>query len=53
MLGRETAGVPDIVHARADARLRIPLKAGLRSLNVAQAGAMVLGETLRQTGTFP
>jgi tRNA (cytidine/uridine-2'-O-)-methyltransferase len=53
MLGRETAGVPDIVHARADARLRIPLKAGMRSLNVAQAGAMVLGEALRQTGTFP
>ena len=53
LLGRESAGVPDEVHSRADARLRIPLKPGLRSLNVAQAGAMVLGEALRQTGGFP
>jgi len=53
LLGRESAGVPDEVHGRADARLRIPLKTGLRSLNVAQAGAMVLGEALRQTGGFP
>jgi len=53
LLGRESAGVPDAVHARADARLRIPMKSGLRSINVAQAGAMVLGEALRQTETFP
>jgi len=53
LLGRESAGVPGFVHERADARLRIPMKSGLRSLNVAQAGAMVLGEALRQTGTFP
>ena len=53
LLGRESAGVPDAVHERADARLRIPLRAGLRSLNVAQAGAMVLGEALRQTKGFP
>lgn len=53
VLGRESAGAPDFVHARADARLRIPLKSGLRSINVAQAGAMVLGEALRQTGAFP
>jgi tRNA (cytidine/uridine-2'-O-)-methyltransferase len=53
LLGRESAGVPDFVHDRADARLRIPLKSGLRSINVAQAGAMVLGEALRQTGLFP
>jgi tRNA (cytidine/uridine-2'-O-)-methyltransferase len=52
LLGRESAGVPDAVHASADARLLIPLKPGLRSLNVAQAGAMVLGEALRQTGGF-
>ena len=38
---------------RADARLRIPLRTGLRSLNVAQAGAMALGEALRQTEGFP
>lgn len=53
MVGRESAGVPDIVHAAADARLAIPLISGLRSLNVAQAAAMVLGEALRQTGHFP
>ena len=53
VLGRESAGVPDFVHDRADARLRIPLKSGLRSINVAQAGAMVLGEALRQTRLFP
>lgn len=53
LLGRESAGVPDEVHDAADARLRIPLKPGLRSLNVAQAGAMVLGEALRQTKGFP
>lgn len=53
LLGRESAGVPPFVHDRADARLRIPMKSGLRSLNVAQAGAMVLGEALRQTGMFP
>jgi tRNA (cytidine/uridine-2'-O-)-methyltransferase len=53
LLGRESAGVPDEVHASADARLRIPLKPGLRSLNVALAGAMVLGEALRQTKGFP
>jgi tRNA (cytidine/uridine-2'-O-)-methyltransferase len=53
LLGRESAGVPEEVHARADARVRIPLRAGLRSINVAQAGAMVLGEALRQTEGFP
>ena len=53
LLGRESAGVPDEVHEAADARLRIPLKPGLRSLNVAQAGAMVLGEALRQTKGSP
>jgi tRNA (cytidine/uridine-2'-O-)-methyltransferase len=53
VLGRESAGVPDAVHDRADARLRIPMKSGLRSINVAQAGAMILGEALRQTRLFP
>ena len=53
MVGRESAGVPDDVHAAADARLLIPLLPGLRSLNVAQAAAMVLGEALRQTRGFP
>jgi len=53
LVGRESAGVPDEVHTSADARLLIPLLPGLRSLNVAQAAAMVLGEALRQTGGFP
>jgi tRNA (cytidine/uridine-2'-O-)-methyltransferase len=53
LLGRESAGVPDDVHAAADARLLIPMRLGMRSINVAQAGAMVLGEALRQTKLFP
>ena len=53
MVGRESSGVPAEVAAGADARLRIPLAPGLRSLNVAVAAAMVLGEGLRQTGLFP
>ncbi len=53
LVGRETAGVPEEVHETADARLRVPMRAGLRSLNVALSAAMVLGEALRQTGHFP
>ena len=53
LLGRESAGVPQAVHDLADARLRIPIRPGLRSLNVAVAAAMVLGEALRQTGERP
>jgi len=53
LLGRESAGVPDAVHAAAAARLRIPMRPGLRSVNVALAAAMVLGEALRQTNGFP
>jgi len=53
LVGRESAGVPDEVHQAADARLLIPMQPGMRSLNVAQAAAMVLGEALRQTGLFP
>jgi tRNA (cytidine/uridine-2'-O-)-methyltransferase len=53
LLGQESAGAPQAVHEAAAARLRIPLRAGRRSLNVAQAGAMVLGEALRQTDGFP
>ena len=51
LFGRESAGVPDEVAAAADARLAIPIRPGLRSLNVAMAAAMALGEALRQTGT--
>jgi len=53
LLGRESAGVPEEVHAAADARLMIPMRPGLRSLNVAVAAAMLLGEVLRQTASFP
>jgi tRNA (cytidine/uridine-2'-O-)-methyltransferase len=49
LFGRETAGVPDEVAAVADARLVIPIEPGLRSLNVAMAAAMAVGEALRQT----
>lgn len=52
MVGRESGGVPDAVHAAVDARLRIPLTSGSRSLNVAIAAGMALGEALRQTGGF-
>ena len=51
LFGRESAGVPDEVVAAADARVVIPIKSGLRSLNVAVAAAMALGEALRQTGS--
>ena len=53
LLGRESAGVPDIIHRIADKRLRIPMKPGERALNVAMAAAMVAGEALRQTQSFP
>ena len=52
LLGRESAGVPAEVHDSADLRLRIPLQKSLRSLNVATAAAMVLGEALRQTNGY-
>jgi tRNA (cytidine/uridine-2'-O-)-methyltransferase len=50
LFGRESAGVPPEVHEVADARLVIPMRAGLRSLNVAVAAAMAAGEALRQAG---
>ena len=52
VLGRESAGAPAPVHAAAHARLVVPMREGMRSLNVALAAAMVLGEALRQTGGF-
>jgi tRNA (cytidine/uridine-2'-O-)-methyltransferase len=52
MLGGEATGVPEGVHGRADLRARIPMRPGLRSLNVATAAAIALGEALRQTGGF-
>jgi tRNA (cytidine/uridine-2'-O-)-methyltransferase len=53
LVGRESAGVPEEVHQAADARIIIPMQPGMRSLNVAVTAAMILGEALRQTGSFP
>ncbi len=50
LFGRESAGVPEAVHQAADARLIVPMRAGLRSLNVAMTVAMAAGEAMRQTG---
>jgi len=50
LFGRESAGVPEAVHEAAEVRLRIPMREGLRSLNIAMAAAMVAGEALRQAG---
>lgn len=49
LMGRESAGVPLDIHQGADAQITIPMKPGMRSLNVINAAAMVLGEGLRQT----
>jgi tRNA (cytidine/uridine-2'-O-)-methyltransferase len=53
LLGRESAGVPEMVHRAASARIVIPLRRPARSLNVAVAGAVTLAEALRQTALFP
>jgi tRNA (cytidine/uridine-2'-O-)-methyltransferase len=53
LLGRESAGVPDAVRDAVDHVVRIPQMAGTRSINVALAGAMILGEALRQLERFP
>jgi len=50
--GRESVGVPETVHAAADARIVIPMAPGMRSLNLAVSAAMVLGEALRQLNGF-
>jgi tRNA (cytidine/uridine-2'-O-)-methyltransferase len=53
LFGRESAGVPDEVRSAADGRLRIPMVATARSLNVVTSAAMALAEGLRQTNGFP
>lgn len=53
LLGRESAGVPEDVHASVPARVKIPLNPAARSINMAMAGAVVLAEALRQTNSFP
>lgn len=53
LLGRESAGVPPEVHQAAHARITIPMRRETRSLNIAVSAAMIIGEALRQTGSFP
>ena len=53
LFGRESAGVTDEVAAAADAKVRVPMVEGMRSLNVAVTAGIILGEALRQTGAFP
>lgn len=52
LMGRESAGVPEEIHEIVDSRLLIPMKNGMRSLNMAVSAGMVLGEALRQTDCF-
>ena len=53
VVGRESAGVPIDVHQGVAARIRIPMRPGIRSINVAQAAAIGVAEALRQTGQLP
>lgn len=53
LMGSESAGVPEAVHARAQLRVRIPQAAGTRSLNIAVAAGIALAEALRQTNRWP
>lgn len=53
LFGSEGAGVPDDVHTRADCRVRIPMRAGFRSLNIAVSAGILLGEAVRQTESWP
>ena len=53
VMGSESAGAPDHVHEAAGLRVRIPIAAGLRSLNVSVAAGVALFEALRQTGSLP
>lgn len=53
LMGSEGAGVPDEVHAIADMRVLIPMRAGMRSMNISVATGIVAAEALRQTGGWP
>ncbi|MER2520762.1 MAG: tRNA (cytidine(34)-2'-O)-methyltransferase [Bdellovibrionales bacterium] len=52
LMGRESAGVPDDAHCRADARIKIPMQGDARSLNIGMAAAMAMAEAIRQTDAF-
>jgi tRNA (cytidine/uridine-2'-O-)-methyltransferase len=53
LFGKESAGVPPAVANACDARVRIPIRSKVRSLNVATTTALALGEAMRQTATLP
>ena len=53
LFGKESAGVPAAVGEACDARLRLPLRPEVRSMNIATAATLALGEALRQTGSLP
>ena len=53
LMGRESAGLPGWLHDRADARIKIPMAPGMRSLNLGMAAGIALGEARRQTGGVP
>ena len=53
LFGKESAGVPPAVADACDAKVRVPIRSSVRSLNLAMATALALGEALRQTGTLP
>lgn len=53
LFGKESAGVPADVAAHCDARLLIPIRSEVRSMNLATTAALALGEAMRQTGTLP
>jgi tRNA (cytidine/uridine-2'-O-)-methyltransferase len=53
LFGKESAGVPAAVHEACDARVRIPMRPQVRSMNLATSAGIALGEALRQTGRLP
>ena len=53
LFGKESAGVPAEVAEACHARLRLPMRSGVRSINLAMSAALALGEGLRQTGGLP
>ena len=52
LFGRESKGVPDIVHKNSFQRLKIPIKRNARSLNIGMAVAITLSEALKQNSFF-
>lgn len=53
VFGKESAGVPPEVAEACEVRLRIPMRSGVRSMNLAMSASLVLGEALRQTDSLP